>query len=456
MTIPADMAGATREAPSRRSGDAESGLFVPGWKAAPYWHDDRPSAPTLADRPPERADVLVVGSGYTGLSAALVTQRAGRTTVVLDAGDAGAGCSTRNGGQVSAGVKHSQEALAAMLGEARARAIRAEGRASLDWLETLVAEEGIHCGFRRTGRFHAAHTPAAYDKLARTAERHAREEGLDAHAVPKAEQQREIGTEFYYGGVVFPGFARVHPAQYHAGLLARVTEAGATVVPHCPALGIRREGEGFEVRTPHGTVRARDVVVATNGYTSALTPWLRRRVIPIGSYMIATEPLAPEALARAFPTDRIACDTRRVVYYYGPSPDGTRIVFESDRGGRQQLYVMPSSGGSAQRISFGSGSYGTPVWSPRGDRIAFTKIVGGRFHIGVMRTDGTDERLLSASFLEEGPTWSPNGRVIMFYRESPGENGRPELMSIDISGRNLRRVPTPNAASDPAWSPLRP
>jgi len=139
-----------------------------------------------------------------------------------------------------------------------------------------------------------------------------------------------------------------------------------------------------------------------------------------------------------------------------PSPDGTRIVFESDRGGRQQLYVMPSSGGSAQRISFGSGSYGTPVWSPRGDRIAFTKIVGGRFHIGVMRTDGTDERLLSASFLEEGPTWSPNGRVIMFYRESPGENGRPELMSIDISGRNLRRVPTPNAASDPAWSPLRP
>ncbi len=137
------------------------------------------------------------------------------------------------------------------------------------------------------------------------------------------------------------------------------------------------------------------------------------------------------------------------------SPDGSQIVFESDRGGSQQLYVMPSSGGPAQRISFGQGNYGTPVWSPRGDTIAFTKILGGRFHIGVMRTDGTDERLLSSSFLDEGPTFSPNGRVIAFFRESPGQQGRAQLMSIDITGRNLRVVPTPNAASDPAWSPVR-
>jgi len=137
------------------------------------------------------------------------------------------------------------------------------------------------------------------------------------------------------------------------------------------------------------------------------------------------------------------------------SPDGSQIVFESDRGGSQQLYVMPSNGGPAQRISFGQGNYGTPVWSPRGDTIAFTKILGGRFHIGVMRTDGTDERLLSSSFLDEGPTFSPNGRVIAFFRESPGQQGRAQLMSIDITGRNLRVVPTPNAASDPAWSPVR-
>jgi TolB protein len=136
------------------------------------------------------------------------------------------------------------------------------------------------------------------------------------------------------------------------------------------------------------------------------------------------------------------------------SPDGGRIVFESDRSGTQQLYVMPASGGEAKRISFGKGRYGTPVWSPRGDLVAFTKQANGRFHIGVMRVDGSEERLLTASFLDEGPTWSPNGRVIMFTRETQGANGSASLYSVDISGRNLRRVPTQGAASDPAWSPL--
>jgi TolB protein len=138
------------------------------------------------------------------------------------------------------------------------------------------------------------------------------------------------------------------------------------------------------------------------------------------------------------------------------SPDGRQIVFESDRSGTQQLYVMSASGGAATRISFGQGRYGTPVWSPRGDLIAFTKQNAGRFHIGVMGTDGSEERLLTASFLDEGPTWSPNGRVIMFTRETAGAGGAPALFSVDISGRNLRRVPTDQSASDPAWSPLLP
>lgn len=136
------------------------------------------------------------------------------------------------------------------------------------------------------------------------------------------------------------------------------------------------------------------------------------------------------------------------------SPNGGEIVFESDRGGTQQLYVMASSGGSARRISFGDGRYATPVWSPRGDRIAFTKLVGGRFHIGVMSPDGSNERLLTASYIDEGPTWAPNGRVIMFFRESPGETGGPRLYSVDITGRNLKPVPTAGFASDPSWSGL--
>ncbi|MFN4271659.1 MAG: Tol-Pal system beta propeller repeat protein TolB [Aliihoeflea sp.] len=135
------------------------------------------------------------------------------------------------------------------------------------------------------------------------------------------------------------------------------------------------------------------------------------------------------------------------------SPDGRQVVFTSDRGGRAQIYRMNADGTDTQRISFGDGSYSTPVWSPRGDLIAFTKQSGGQFQIGVMRTDGSGERILSTGFLQEGPTWAPNGRVIMFFREPSGAAG-PTLHSIDLTGRNEQSIPTPNFASDPAWSPL--
>ncbi|MFT5538934.1 MAG: TolB protein [Alphaproteobacteria bacterium] len=146
----------------------------------------------------------------------------------------------------------------------------------------------------------------------------------------------------------------------------------------------------------------------------------------------------------------------------GPSyaPDGRQVTFESDRGGSQQIYVMNADGSNVRRISFGKGRYGTPVWSPRGDLIAFTKLRKGRFFIGVMRTDGTGERLLTESFLVEGPTWAPNGRVLMFFRQTPADDqgrGRSsKLYTIDITGYNEREGVTPTDASDPAWSPLIP
>jgi TolB protein len=136
------------------------------------------------------------------------------------------------------------------------------------------------------------------------------------------------------------------------------------------------------------------------------------------------------------------------------SPDGARICFESDRGGRPQIYVMGANGGPAQRISFGEGIYSTPVWSPRGDYIAFTKQSGGKFAIGVMQPDGQGERLLTEGFHNEGPTWSPNGRVLMFFRDPGGNGGGPGLFTVDVTGRNELRTPTPSFASDPAWSPL--
>jgi TolB protein len=142
------------------------------------------------------------------------------------------------------------------------------------------------------------------------------------------------------------------------------------------------------------------------------------------------------------------------------SPDGSQITFNSDRGGAQQLYVMNADGSNVKRISFGEGRYATPVWSPRGDLIAFTKFSKGVFYIGVMRPDGSGERLLTQSYLVEGPTWAPNGRVLMFYRQkrsrSDGSGGEAELVSIDLTGYNERVVTTPLQGSDPAWSPLIP
>lgn len=147
-------------------------------------------------------------------------------------------------------------------------------------------------------------------------------------------------------------------------------------------------------------------------------------------------------------TDTPAIDT-------SPSyaPDGSRLCFESDRGGKPQIYVMAATGGAAQRISFGDGTYSTPVWSPRGDYIAFTKQGGGQFAIGIMKPDGSGERILTSGFHNEGPTFAPNGRVVMFFRD-PGGSGGPSLFTVDVSGRNELKVPTPGFASDPAWSPL--
>jgi len=138
------------------------------------------------------------------------------------------------------------------------------------------------------------------------------------------------------------------------------------------------------------------------------------------------------------------------------SPDSKKIVFNSDRGGSPQLYVMGAKGGNAKRISFGKGRYSAPVWSPRGDKIAFVKSLNGKFSIGVMNPDGSGERTLTESYLDESPTWSPNGRVIIFSRESRGQRGTIELYSVDLTGQNLRKVPTLGNASDPAWSPLLP
>jgi glycine/D-amino acid oxidase-like deaminating enzyme len=302
-------------------------ILAPDYQDRPYWWDATPR-PALPEIPlPPRVEVAVIGSGYTGLAAALQTARGGRHTLVLDAADAGYGCSTRNGGQISTSIKPGLDELTRKYGRARAMAILGEGQAALDWIGDFVAEENIDCDFERVGRFHAAHNPAQYEALGRRVEGQRRDLGIEAHMVPRAEQRGELGSDAYFGGAVYVRHAALDPAKFHQGLLERARRAGAVVAPHCAATAIERTGAGFRVTTARGAFEAHDVIIASNGYTRGVTPWLRRRVIPIGSYIIATEPLAPDVMAKLMPRSRVVSDTRKLVYYYRPSPDRRRILF---------------------------------------------------------------------------------------------------------------------------------
>ncbi len=296
-------------------------------KTKPYWWDDapRPALPHLAL--PATVDVLVVGAGYTGLHAALQTARGGRSTLVVDAEEAGWGCSTRNGGQVSTSIKPGFDQLAKRHGEQLALGILREGQLSLEWVAEFVRSEGIDCDFAQVGRFHAAHNAAQYQALTDKLKLQPAKLKIKAHVVTRSEQRQELGSDAYWGGVVYEQHCSVHPARYHQGLLARAQAAGVLVAPRCPATAIAKQGQQFRVSTARGDVLARDVVIATNGYTGNLTPWLARRVIPIGSYMIATEALPEGLMDRLIPKNRIVSDTRKVVFYYRASPDRQRILF---------------------------------------------------------------------------------------------------------------------------------
>ncbi len=304
-----------------------AGLFTEDFKTTPYWWERTPRPEIAAEALPGHVDVAVIGSGYTGLGAALQLVRGGRHTLVLDAETIGWGCSTRNGGQISTSIKPGFADLDRRHGPERARAILQTGRDALAWIGGFVAEEGIDCDFRIAGRFHAAHNPAAFRALTAALANQPKGLEVEAHVVPRAEQHRELATDAYHGGVVYPRHAAVDPARFHAGLLQQYLTAGGRTAPQAAVTAVRRDGGAFQLETTRGRLRAREVVVATNGYTGAAIPWLRRRVIPIGSYIIATEPLPPGLVERLMPTDRIVSDSRRLVYYYRASPDRRRILF---------------------------------------------------------------------------------------------------------------------------------
>ncbi len=299
----------------------------------PYWQDGG-VVTALARQPlPARVDVLIVGGGYTGLSAARETAAAGAATLVLEAGAVGAGCSGRNGGQVAYSIKPSYAALKSLYGEDKAYAICQEGREAVAYLRRLATEQGIDCDWRECGRYFGAHTPRHFAAMVREAQIQPR--GLEQRIsiVSKADQRQEIDSDFYHGGCVYHDDASVDPMRLLLALLRRAQEGGATVLEQCPVEAIQRSGDGFEILTARGKVQARNVLIATNGYSGPVSPWLRRRVIPIGSYQIATEALGTERVRTLIPQDRNIVDSRRVVVYFRPSADGERLIF----GGRAAL-----------------------------------------------------------------------------------------------------------------------
>ncbi len=297
------------------------------YERRPYWHATMPELPSRRDRPlPDTADVVVIGGGYTGINSARVLGRAGAKVTLLEAEHLGFGGSTRNGGIVHPGYKWGPDELIKRYGEDTGQALYRETLDAYDLVKRLIADEQIDCEFRERGFLDLAWAPSHADHLVAEVET-LRRFGVEAEFVPKERLHEEIGSSFYHGGLVYPGSGLLHPGKYFAGLAAAADRAGADLHEGVRARTIRRQADGrLVVETDRGAILTKEVVVGTNGYTDGVVPSLRRRIIPIGSYIIATEPL-PEELARSLsPKGRAFFDTKNFLYYWHVSED-RRMIF---------------------------------------------------------------------------------------------------------------------------------
>ena len=297
------------------------------FKETPYWWEAAP-LPELEETPVQKTcDVAIVGAGFAGLTAALILARAGRSVQVFDKERPGEGASSRNGGIVSGNIKMAFSNMMSTFGEATAKAIYSEGVAAREDVGKFIEDENIDCGFKMTGRFTGACRPKHYERQKREAEFMNKHLDLGVEMVPRAEQHREVDSDLYYGGVVRRDIGGLHPGLFHRGILDRALDASVTVHGRTAVEGFVRENDGFQVSTSRGQTKARDLLVCTNGYTGGTTPWLQRRIVPIPSQIIATEPLPTETMTRLMPKGRMLGETRNIYHYYRPSPDGTCIIF---------------------------------------------------------------------------------------------------------------------------------
>jgi glycine/D-amino acid oxidase-like deaminating enzyme len=299
-----------------------------------FWHDtvEMPSGHEVNPLP-EKVDVAVIGGGYTGLSAALTLAKRGVSVAVLEAESIGWGASSRNGGMVLTGLKIPMQTAIKRYGRDLARRLFQCSLDSIDTVENICKEEGLDCGFARTGHLLAANKPKHYDLLAEEAEFMGKEFDHAVRLVPRGEHRIEIGSDLYYGALVDEVSAGVNPAQYVAGLAGAAEKAGATLRDRARVTTLGRREKRFLVETKRGSLQAENVFVATNGYTGSATPELRRKIMPVGSFIIATEPLYYKLARQLSPYNRMVFDFKHFLHYFRLSDDN-RMVF----GGRAAFF----------------------------------------------------------------------------------------------------------------------
>ncbi len=302
---------------------------VPG---RPYWWDGV-AWPSPEGRLPKKTDVLVIGAGYTGLSAAIAAHDAGARVLVIDSGQPGQGASTRNGGMLGAHPRVGWDTLAKRYGPLVADALFSEASDALRWVKDLLNKEQISCDYEECGRIQLAYTSGQFAAQQRLAKQVSEKGGGPCMILSRDELPSNIVTPLYKGAILFPTHGALHPAKYLLGLLSAASRRGVPVLSNCPAVDIQKAGATWRVSTPQGSISVDKIILATNGYTGWQFKWFNRRVFPVPSFVIATEALAPEILQALAPGRRMLVETRRHHCYFRVSPDGSRFLF----GGRAAL-----------------------------------------------------------------------------------------------------------------------
>ncbi|MAQ10063.1 MAG: FAD-dependent oxidoreductase [Gammaproteobacteria bacterium] len=308
-------------------------------KTYAYWNDHRSTPAGVDSEKPASVDVAIIGAGFTGLSTALALARGGRRVAVIDAGEPGSGCSSRNGGMIGPSMhKLGLRGLTAKYGDKRAKDILAEGLRAIDFFRSFLATEAIECDLQMTGRFRGAMSDKDFRVLIDEVEDLKKIPGFKADVVPYSEQHQEVGSDLYRGGIVYHQDGGLNPAKLVDALCRKVADTGALIISNTPVQGWSREKDGYELRTASGSLRAKEIVVATNGYTPYAFRKFRRRIIPIRSAIAVTEELDTDLIERLSPRRRMHGDTRRLVVYYRRTPDGKRLLLGSRTQGPLDQY----------------------------------------------------------------------------------------------------------------------